>query len=113
MIDTTSTFPEDLPVETLAEARFDGDRVLPNRQKKPIDAMHCMARSPKHPDCEIRFRTVAQNAPCRRPREPHPPAAPAEEDTAYEAFVPKKFGEAPTADHVVLAKDNAADKRSD
>eukprot|EP00959_Pyramimonas_sp_CCMP1952_P136449 2855573-Pyramimonas_sp.AAC.1 len=56
---------------------------------------------------------MAQNAPCRRQRRPHPPADPADEDTAYEAFVSKKFGEALTADHIVLAKDEAADKRGD
>eukprot|EP00959_Pyramimonas_sp_CCMP1952_P140158 2933114-Pyramimonas_sp.AAC.1 len=44
---------------------------------------------------------------------PHPPAAPTDEDTAYEAFVPKKLGEALTADHIVLAKDDAADKHGD
>eukprot|EP00959_Pyramimonas_sp_CCMP1952_P256923 5367820-Pyramimonas_sp.AAC.1 len=56
---------------------------------------------------------MAQNAPCRRQRTPHPPAAPTDEDTAYEAFEPKKFGEALTADHIVLAKDDAADKHGD
>eukprot|EP00959_Pyramimonas_sp_CCMP1952_P234644 4902729-Pyramimonas_sp.AAC.1 len=56
---------------------------------------------------------MAQNAPCRRQHKPHPRAAPTDEDTAYEAFVPKKFGEALTADHIVLAKDDAADKHGD
>eukprot|EP00959_Pyramimonas_sp_CCMP1952_P200335 4190158-Pyramimonas_sp.AAC.1 len=63
MIDATSTSIEDLPVATLAEARSDGDRVLPTRQKKPIYPMHCVTHSPKHPDCEICSRTMAQNAP--------------------------------------------------
>eukprot|EP00959_Pyramimonas_sp_CCMP1952_P142446 2982117-Pyramimonas_sp.AAC.1 len=54
--------------------------------KKPIDLMHCMTHSPKHPDCEIYSRTMAQNAPCRRQRKPHPPADPADEDNACEAF---------------------------
>eukprot|EP00959_Pyramimonas_sp_CCMP1952_P430098 9008027-Pyramimonas_sp.AAC.1 len=56
---------------------------------------------------------MAQNAPCRRQHKPHPPAAPADEDAAYEAVVPEKFREALTADHVVLAKDDAADKHGD
>eukprot|EP00959_Pyramimonas_sp_CCMP1952_P289627 6057537-Pyramimonas_sp.AAC.1 len=56
---------------------------------------------------------MAQNAPCRRQHKPHPPAAPTDEGTAYEAFAPKKFGEALTADHVDLAKDGAADKHGD
>eukprot|EP00959_Pyramimonas_sp_CCMP1952_P397095 8320014-Pyramimonas_sp.AAC.1 len=56
---------------------------------------------------------MAQNAPCRRQRKPRPPAAPTDEDTAYEAFVPKKFGEALTADLIVLAKGDAADKHGD
>eukprot|EP00959_Pyramimonas_sp_CCMP1952_P008344 174529-Pyramimonas_sp.AAC.1 len=72
-----------------------------------------MTRGPKRPDCEVCSRTVAQKAPCRRQRKPHPPAAPADEDTACEVFVPKKFGEALTADRVVLAEDDAADKRGD
>eukprot|EP00959_Pyramimonas_sp_CCMP1952_P214134 4480350-Pyramimonas_sp.AAC.1 len=75
--------------------------------------MRCMTHSPKRPDCEICSRTTAQNAPCRRQRKPHPPAAPTDEDTAHGAFVPKMFGEALTADHVVLAKDDAADKHGD
>eukprot|EP00959_Pyramimonas_sp_CCMP1952_P227690 4760637-Pyramimonas_sp.AAC.1 len=56
---------------------------------------------------------MAQNAPRRRQRKPHPPAAPTDEDTAHEVFVPKKFGEALTADRAVLAKDDAADKHGD
>eukprot|EP00959_Pyramimonas_sp_CCMP1952_P229533 4799076-Pyramimonas_sp.AAC.1 len=87
-------------METLIAVRHDSDRVLPSRQNKPIDPMHYMTHSPKHPDCEIRSRTMAQNAPFRRQHKPHPPADPADEDTAYEAFVPKKCGEALTADHV-------------
>eukprot|EP00959_Pyramimonas_sp_CCMP1952_P022901 481112-Pyramimonas_sp.AAC.1 len=75
-IDTTSTSLEDGPVETLAEAHSDGDRVLPNRQKRPVDPMRYMTHSPKHPDCEICSRTMAQSAPCRRQHKPHPPAAP-------------------------------------
>eukprot|EP00959_Pyramimonas_sp_CCMP1952_P277252 5796390-Pyramimonas_sp.AAC.1 len=53
---------EDLPVATPAESDSDGDRVFPNRQKKPIDPMHYMTHSPKHPDCEVCSRTMAQNA---------------------------------------------------
>eukprot|EP00959_Pyramimonas_sp_CCMP1952_P179069 3743477-Pyramimonas_sp.AAC.1 len=87
-------------METLVKVHHDSDRVLPNRQKKPIDPMHYMTHSPKHPDCEICSRTMAQNAPCRRQHKPHPPADPTDEDTAYEAFAPKKFGEALTADHI-------------
>eukprot|EP00959_Pyramimonas_sp_CCMP1952_P266370 5568888-Pyramimonas_sp.AAC.1 len=56
---------------------------------------------------------MAPNAPCRGQHKPHPPTDPTDEDTAYEAFVPKKFGEALTADHVVLANDDAADKHGD
>eukprot|EP00959_Pyramimonas_sp_CCMP1952_P107078 2238720-Pyramimonas_sp.AAC.1 len=56
---------------------------------------------------------MAQNAPCRRQHKPHPLAAPTDEDTAHEAFAPKKFGGALTADRVVLAKDDAADKHGD
>eukprot|EP00959_Pyramimonas_sp_CCMP1952_P039820 832643-Pyramimonas_sp.AAC.1 len=48
--DITSTSFKELPMETLITAHHDSDRVLPNRQKKPIDPMRCMTHSPKHPD---------------------------------------------------------------
>eukprot|EP00959_Pyramimonas_sp_CCMP1952_P165343 3456338-Pyramimonas_sp.AAC.1 len=60
--DITSTSLEDLQVETFPKVHYDSDRVLPNRQKKPIDPMHYMTHSPQHPDGEICSRTMAQNA---------------------------------------------------
>eukprot|EP00959_Pyramimonas_sp_CCMP1952_P005505 115764-Pyramimonas_sp.AAC.1 len=48
--DMTSTSNEDLPTETLTPAHRDNGRILPNRQNKPIDPMHYMTHSPKHPD---------------------------------------------------------------
>ena len=56
---------------------------------------------------------MIQNTPCRRRHKPNPPPAPTDEDTQYEAFVPKRFAEALTADHVVLAADDAADRHGD
>eukprot|EP00959_Pyramimonas_sp_CCMP1952_P062686 1310631-Pyramimonas_sp.AAC.1 len=46
----TAQADTDMPTETLTPVHHDNDRVLPNRQKKPIDPMHYMIHSPKHPD---------------------------------------------------------------
>ena len=50
-----------------------------------------------------------QNTPCRRQHK-SASAEPTVDDTTYNAFQPKAFGEALTADHIVLARDEAADK---
>ena len=75
--------------------------------------MHYMTHTPKHPDCEVCKRTMIQNTPCRRQHKNNIPSAPTEDDVAYEAFVPARFGDSLTADHIVLAKDEAADKHGD
>ena len=51
-----------------------------------------------------------QNAPCTRPSAP---AAPAADVAACEACVPDRFAESLTADRVVRADDEAADRRVD
>ena len=56
---------------------------------------------------------MIQNTPCRRRHGKHAPSEPTEDDTAYEAFVPKRFADALTADHIILAKDDAASRHGD
>ena len=67
-IDGNSDSAEDHPTAA--------DRVLPGRPRVPIDPLHYMTHSPKHPDCEVCSRTMLQNTPCRRQHKPHPPAEP-------------------------------------
>eukprot|EP00959_Pyramimonas_sp_CCMP1952_P329811 6905386-Pyramimonas_sp.AAC.1 len=55
-------------------------------------------------------RILVHNAPCRRGCRPNPPTNPIAEDAQYETFVPERFGEALTADHIVLAADHATNK---
>ena len=52
-----------------------------------------------------------RNTPRGRQRKPSARAAPAADDAAYEAFVPKLLAESLTADRVVLADDEAANRR--
>ena len=56
---------------------------------------------------------MIQNTPCRRQPKGKPPAAPTDDDVQYEAFRPTRFAEALTADHIVLAADDAADRNGD
>ena len=56
---------------------------------------------------------MIQNTPCRRKHRPNAPPALTDDATQYEAFVPKRFPAALTADHIVLAADEAADRDGD
>ena len=56
---------------------------------------------------------MLRNAPRKRKHKPNPTSKPTDEDLKHEAFVPKRFGEALTADRVANGKDEAADKHVD
>lgn len=75
---------------------------------------HWFTHSPKDPSCEICRRAQAVNLPARRRRQRSPePVLRTEEDALVEDFVPKKFGDLITADHIVIGDEQAHSRHGD